>query len=126
MTTDRGPGKGTVREWHEGRWWAITGVTALLSMVVATMLLFLIAFGVVEGAESVGRLTEILLVSLPFFLAGVLTGAVGGVRSWRLLIPGLAAVVGVHLGALGGGLVGLVLASVASVVASRVILGRSQ
>lgn len=124
MAVDQKQGR-TSREWHEGRWWAISGVTAIVSMVVAAMLLFVIAFGVVEGDESVGRLTEILLVSLPFFLAGVLTGAVGGVRGWRLPVPGLAAAVGIHLGALGGGLVGVILAAAAAVVASRVILPRS-
>lgn len=124
MPTDREAKEEQERQPQNLRWWVATGLTAIFSMILAFMLLVAIAVGVIEGAASMDPLIELLLVSLPFFLAGVITGLTGGVRRWWLLVPGLAAAVAVHLGAVGGGLFGLTLAAVASVAASRMIVVR--
>lgn len=59
------------------RWWIATGLTGLASVALGGF-----------GSTILGfELMDTWVAWLPLALAGVVTGAVGGVRRWWLLVP---------------------------------------
>jgi hypothetical protein len=59
------------------RWWIVTGLTGVASVALC-------GFGATTlGFES----GDSWVAWVPLALAGVITGAVGGLRGWRLLVP---------------------------------------
>lgn len=69
-----------------GQWWATTGLTGLMSSSVAAFVAMVLTWDLEDGSA----LFYAVAVA-PLVLAGLVTGVVGGVRRWWLIVPSAAA-----------------------------------
>ena len=85
LTEDRTTQSTAPQSEFGARWWLVTGVTGLIAVGVGGFVGFALAFDL-----DPTWVTEALFW-VPMLLAGLLTGYVGGLRHWWLLVPTVVA-----------------------------------
>ena len=85
LTQDRTTQTIRPQEAFGSRWWIVTGLTGLAAVAVGGFVGF-----VLGGSLDPTWLTETLFW-VPMVAAGMITGYVGGLRGWWLLVPGAVA-----------------------------------
>lgn len=74
---------------NSARWWVLVGATAAAGVAIALLPAVILEFAVY--LTPMEDFPWVLVVAIPFAIAGWVTAVVGGVRSWLRLAPVVAA-----------------------------------